>query len=153
MLYVLFKNNEPVHVTDESPYTGTPELKKFDGVDYDSVKDSWDYKSFEEVRVLAEKLSAFTGDNYLPYEDTGTSPTFGVFVPPQLGDEVSYGFNGDTYPCGKITRITPSLRLTAVDENGRVMKFNRRKNTPYWCTVGGTWHLVKGHVSTQNPHF
>lgn len=36
--YVLFNKGQPVHVTDISPYTGTPKLKKFPGVEYDEAK-------------------------------------------------------------------------------------------------------------------
>ena len=41
MIYVLFNHGFPVHVTSESPYTGTPKLKEFAGVEYDEAKGSW----------------------------------------------------------------------------------------------------------------
>ncbi len=148
--YVLFNKGQPVHVTDVSPYTGTPKLKEFAGVEYDQAKNSHDYTSFEEVEELAEKVTALTGELHLPY-DIGANcyPRFGIFTPPKVGDKVSYAFNGDYYPCGEITRITKGWRITT--STGKV--FNRRKNTAAWVMVGGTWSLVSGHISEQNPSF
>ena len=148
--YVLFNKGQPVHVTDVSPYTGTPKLKKFPGVEYDEVKDSRDYNSLAEVEDVAAKVTALTGELYLPYDmSENCSPRFGIFVPPKVGDKVSRAFNGDYYPAGEIVRVTKGWRITTSD--GTV--FNRKKTRPSWVQVGGTWSMVSGHISEQNPSF
>lgn len=151
MIYVLFSNDQPVHVTSESPYTGTPAMKEFPGVVYDKSKSSPDFKSFEEVQDIAAKISEITGQQWLAYDDgEWTSHRFGIMEPPKVGDEVSYAFNGDYYPCGTIAKITKGWRITTSE--GKV--FNRRhKIGSRWLMVGGTWSLVHGHISRMNPEF
>lgn len=152
--YILYSNNKPVHITNESPYTGTPKPKHFDGVEYDSITDAWDYKSFEQVEELAVWATKHTGEVHLGV-DAGDAvhPRFSIVAAPKIGDDISYGFNGDYYPCGKITHITKGWRCTATDEDGFKTVFNRRKNTACWKKVGGTWSMVRGIVQKQNPHF
>jgi len=117
MRYVLFSKGQVVHATTESPFTGTPklkEIKRADGsiVTYDKAKTDPDFKSFHEVELIAEQLTEIMGVKYLAYDNgAGTSHRYGVMVPPKVGDDVSYGFNGDYYPCGKIVRITPGWRI------------------------------------------
>ena len=148
--YVLFLAGKVVAVTTESPYTGTPALKTFPGIEYDSVKGAWDFKSFAEVEALAAELTSLTGKTYLP-SDAGpsVSPRYDVFQPPAVGDKVSYAFNGDYYPDGEIVRVTPSLRV--ITSTGS--KYNRRKLTAGWVKVGGTWSLVQGHIDRRNQEF
>lgn len=149
MIYVLFNDGKAVHVTTESPYTGTPTLKEFPGIEYDQVKGDWEFKSFEEVDALAKQFST-AEKTYLGFDQgESCSPRFGLFEAPNVGDEVSYAFNGDYYPCGTIVKITKGWRITTSE--GKV--FNRRKQMPGWLMVGGTWRLVHGHVSKLNPEF
>jgi len=149
MLYVLFNKGLPVRVTTESPYTGTPKLKEFPGLVYDEAKSSWDYKSFAKVEGIAMRLTAMTGKTYLPCDaSASTSPRYSVIEAPAVGDPISYGFNGDYYPCGTIVKITKGWRITS--STGKV--FNRRKNSCGWRMVGGTWGMVAGHVDERNPH-
>ena len=163
MIYVLFNKGQPVHVTSESPYTGRcteeykPILRDFFGLEYDSAKCSPDFKSIEEVEAIAahfneQGVHGRSEDKpfFLAYDDGEyTSHRFGIVEPPKVGDDVSYGFNGDYYPCGKIVRITKGFRITTSD--GDV--FNRRKQSSRWVKVGGTWSLVKGIVNERNPSF
>jgi hypothetical protein len=156
MFHVLFNGNLIVGVTTESPFTGTPKLKDlFDPktgakIVYDRVEDRWDWKTMDRVRELAAKLTAITGKTYLPADaGSAVSPRYDVFQPPAIGDDVSYGFNGDYYPCGKIVRITKGWRITTSE--GKV--FNRRKESAGWRMVGGTWSLVQGTHYEQNPSF
>lgn len=115
-----------------------------------SWKNSWDWKSFEEVERLARYVTAMTGKLYLPVDRTsGVSPRFDIVDAPKVGDPVSYSFNGDTYPCGVITKITKGWKITTSE--GKV--FNRFKQTSGWRMVGGTWWMVSGHHYEQNPHF
>ena len=121
---------------------------------------SWQYRgqweSFEQVERLAAELSEVTGKLYLA-TDAGASisPRYDVVEAPAVGDKVSYGFNGDCYPCGEIVRISqaPACRLiTARNAEGREFKFYRRQMSGVWI-YKGTWALVSGHVSKENPLF
>ena len=160
MKYILLNQGEVVHVIDESPYTGTPVMKEFivDGVKitYDEAKraSGADMDSFEEATKIAEQVSKLLVGHWVPFDDGEcTSHRFGIIEVPKVGEDVSYGFNGDYYPCGKIVRVTPSLRVIAEDERGNKTTFNRRQQTACWKKVGGTWSLVKGIHKEQNPHF
>ena len=162
MSYVLFLNGQVVGVTNESPYTGTPKLKEFPGVTYDSAKDmrGSDMKSFEEAEQIAEACTKLTGETYLAFDNgAGTSHRYGIMVPPKVGDDVSYGFNGDYYPCGKVVRITPGWRIYTEDTSlpkgahRQQCMFNRVRKTSGWKMKGGTWGLVKGIVDERNPSF
>ena len=82
----------------------------------------------------------------------------------KVGDEVSYGFNGDWYYAGRVARITKKFLTT---DQGQ--KFSLVVRT-LWTKIaeheyadvptevfrsvnGGTWALTKGRVEEQNPHF
>lgn len=154
--YVLYLKGQVVGIVNENPFTGTPKMKEFPGITYDKAHNAngSDMRSFEEATSVADQLTALTGTTYLPFDDGEcTSHRFGVIEAPKIGDDVSYGFNGDYYPCGKITRITPTLRVTATDERGNKVVFNRVKNSAGWRRVGGTWSMVAGIHDERNPHF
>lgn len=149
MNYVLFNNGQVVGVTTESPFTGTRKLKEIPGITYNQVKTDPDFKSLHEVEMIAAILTELTGETYLAFDNGEyTSHRFGVIVPPKVGDDVSYGFNGDYYPCGKVVRITKSWRIYTEKH-----VFFRRKQSTQWVKKGGTWALVKGIVDERNPHF
>ena len=63
--FILFNKGLPVHVTNESPWTGTPKLKEFPGIEYDQVRQSRDFKTFEEVEELAKWATEKTGAIWL----------------------------------------------------------------------------------------
>jgi hypothetical protein len=110
----------------------------------------WDWKDYATVETLAKYVTAMTGKTHLPTDAGGsTSPRYDIIEAPQVGDLVSYGFNGDYYPCGEIEKITKGWRITT--STGKV--FNRRKNTAGWRMVGGTWGMCAGHIDECNPHF
>lgn len=165
MAHILFKNGEAVYITTESPFTGTPALAVLKDeagnvIDYDSAENSFRLDSFEQAEVVAAQLTAKFGKIFLACDNgEHTSHQFGVMEAPKVGDPVSFGFNGDYYPCGVITRITPGWRIYAEDaskpEGARRQKttFNRKKKSSCWKMVGGTWSLVFGHVDERNPHF
>lgn len=154
-MYALFKGNEFVAFTKETPFTGTPTLKAIiqDGktLDYDRVEDRWDWhdKPFSHIEKLAELATKFFGTPYVATYSSGTSPKHDLARVPKVGDKVSYSFNGDTYPCGTITKVSPTLQVTT--SSGK--KFRRYKQTGGWCMEGGTWWLVIGHIDERNPHF
>lgn len=116
----------------------------------DKWQSRWDWKSFEEVQRLAMYITAMTGKVHIGTDATeSTSPRYDIIEIPKVGDEVSYGFNGDYYPDGVITKITSKLQITTSGGG----TYRQRKNTGSWIKTGGTWSLVKGHISEQNPHF
>jgi hypothetical protein len=110
----------------------------------------WDWKDFATVTRLAKYVTAMTGKTYLP-ADNGPhhSPQFDLVDAPAIGDEVSYGFNGDYYPDGTVVKITPTFQITT--STGK--KYRRKGMTSGWYQPGGTWGLVAGHVYAQNPSF
>lgn len=150
MIYVLFNKGLPVHVTNETPYTGTPKLKEFPGVEYDEVKGSWEFVSLDEVEQLAAFATTQTGQKHLGYDHgESVSPRFGLIVAPVIGAEVSRAFNGDYYSAGKIVKITKGWRITTSD--GTV--FNRKRSSPCWKAVGGTWTMVAGSIDRLSLEF
>lgn len=150
MNYFLFQNDELVYVTSESPFTGTPELKKFEGVTYNNVKSRWDFKSFEEVEALASKVTALTGKQWIGTDASeSVSPRYDVQCAPCVGDPVSQSFNGDSYPEGHIVKISPTWRITT----STGAKFSRRKNSGSWKPANGYGAMIAGHHNDRNPHF
>ncbi len=48
---------------------------------------------------------------------------------PQVGDEVSFAFNGDSHPCGKVASVSKTYELVTTTEG---QKFYRRDTTAKW---------------------
>jgi hypothetical protein len=141
MLFVKIQNGLPVEVASS--------------LTVDQHQDSawqsrWDWKDFATVVSLAKYVTAMTGKIHLPV-DNGPhhSPQFDLVEAPAVGDEVSYGFNGDYYPDGTVVKITPTFRVTT--STGHT--YRRKGMTSGWYQPGGTWGLVAGHVYAQNPSF
>lgn len=120
----------------------------YPGQGYDTVRHTT--FSMDAAESKAQQISVLTGELYIA-TDSGPNclPRFDVVRAPRIGDEVSYCFNGDSYPSGVITKISKSLKRVETSE-GKV--FYRRKQTGAWLN-NGTWALVQGHVKTLNPHF
>lgn len=109
-----------------------------------------DWNSYEEVQRLSLYLTARTGKSYVGV-DRGqfVSPRFDVIECPIIGDKISMSFNCDAYPDGEIISI--SKKLTVTTSTGKV--YRRKGNTAKWLQTGGTWCMVRGHVSETNPSF
>ena len=86
----------------------------------------------------------------------------------QIGDDVSYGFNGDWYYGGKVARITAKFLTTDRGNKYSLKVINDRKKVVeadsfvdyvpclrevFVSVHGGTWSLTKGIHEAQNPHF
>lgn len=115
-----------------------------------------DWNSHELVERLAADLTEVYGETYLG-TDAGPhrSPQYDIVRAPKVGDPSSYAFNGDSYPCGKVVSVSkmPACRVvTTEDADGTVRRFYRRRLSGNWV-LNGTWSLVRGHVSEQNPSF
>jgi hypothetical protein len=82
-----------------------------------------------------------------------------------VGDDVSYGFNGDWYYAGKVVKITKKYLTTDHGQRYYLKEFKSRVYDTatfdyvdvikeYFVSVGnGTWTLVKGIKEEMNPHF
>ena len=109
-----------------------------------------DIESLEHAGEIAESAQKATGKAYLPVDSgSGVWPRFDVIEAPAVGEAVSYGFNGDYYPCGHIKSISANFRLITTTGG---QKFYRRRQSANWV-YGGIWSLVDGHRSELNPSF
>lgn len=131
------------------------------------VIDRWSFKSRFDVAILSESCNEFAKSNKYIWVDKGNSisPRFDIVELPQVGDEVSYAFNGDYYPCGKITEISgfkafelgdkapvSCRRIVAKEENGSTHIFWRKGQSGTWLR-NKTWALIKGIHNERNPSF
>lgn len=109
-----------------------------------------DFKSLDHADEIAKSATEATGKLYLPVDSgAGVWPRFDVIEAPAVGDDVSYAFNGDYYPCGQIKSISASYRVITTTEG---QTFYRRKQTGNW-KYDRTWSLVSGHRKELNPSF
>jgi hypothetical protein len=150
-MYVLLNKGLPVKILTESPYNGTWETNQYPGIVYDEIQDRWDWSDmpFETVQMLALRLTSMTGTSYIATRSMSSHPCHDIVAIPKVGDQVSYGFNGDYYPDGTIVKISKKLMITTSTGN----TYRRVRDSGSWTQPGGTWGLVKGHISEKNPHF
>ena len=118
------------------------------------------FDNFDLATQAAAELTATTGvEHVVNYRGSGAITPYDIARLPQVGDEVSYAFNGDAYPCGVIEHISASgekivtstgrifrrPRRLLVDRDGREFKRNQWK--------ADCWSLVQGVHDKRNPHF
>jgi hypothetical protein len=151
-----FKLNERLEVTEISPkYPDnagniTDWYSKSDGSRGAGWACRQDFDSFMLAQQVADSASKLTGKLYVATDaGNGVYPRYDVIETPAVGDDVSYSFNGDSYPCGKIVSVSKTLKKITTSE-GKV--FYRRKSSGCWL-MNGTWALVGGHRYEKNPHF
>lgn len=109
----------------------------------------WDWNSYEEVENIAKLVSEYSNQKYLPVDNgESVSPRFDIVKAPFIGEEVSQYFNGDSYPEGKIVKISESHRVITTSTG---KKFYRYKQSGSWRRNG--FSLISGHHSERNPHF
>ena len=137
---------------------GNLTAKTYDELDHDvRYLSRHDFETLADAQAVADELNGFPELNIAPFSDkyiatdagTRCSPQFDVIERPQIGDKVSYGFNGDSYPCGVIIKISPTLKKITTTA-GKV--FYRRHRTGCW-KMGGTWSMISGHHDKRNPSF
>lgn len=146
MIYVLVDRNTG-KVVDSTTHHPTREDLNHPDVQYQNRND---WKDMATVTRIAAELTELTGELHLPTDATrSTSPRYDVIKAPQVGDEVSGEFNGDSYPQGRILRISGSYRRIETD-TGKV--FWRVLQTGSW-RAEKTWYLTPGHTYKQNPSF
>jgi hypothetical protein len=110
-----------------------------------------DWETLADAERIAASATKATGKTWLAC-DRGehTSPRYDVIEAPVVGQEVSHGFNGDAYPLGKITKISPDFKTVMVlSKMGVRHRFTRRGAG--WINKG--WSLLPGSQYRQNPEF
>jgi hypothetical protein len=118
-----------------------------EGPDWRELESRNDWRTFEEAKAIAH----VAGPGYLAIDNGAhVSPRYDVIKMHKVGDPVSYGFNGDSYPCGEIASISKFPHRLIVTTEGQ--KFYRRGDSGSW-KYQSTWSLMRGHVSTTNPEF
>ena len=99
---------------------------------------------------IKEQVEAITGKKHFVYISRTHVYPVRVIKLPEVGEEVSRGFNGDYYPCGKIVRISKSYGKI-VTEDGTV--FIRQKKNPVCWLYNKYSSMVPGRIDERNPHF
>lgn len=125
---------------------------KVDEKHFEGCQTRHDLASFQLAEFVAKAASDFTGKQFLAV-DHGQNvwPQFDIACLPEVSDEVSYSFNGDSYPDGRIVSISSGPKKTIKTSTGNL--YYRRRQTASWIKKGGTWSLIKGHHSEWNPEF
>lgn len=120
-------------------------------------------ETYEQAIAAAERLSEEQGAQYWA-EDRGAhvSPRYAVIRAFTIGEPVSYGFNGDSYPAGRIVAMSALPKgsskaeghriITVQNHNGNVRKFWRRRLSGSW-KYDQTWSLQHGWHNERNPSF
>lgn len=108
------------------------------------------YETFAEAEADAADLTKSEGALHLP-TDAGewVYPRYGVVAAPIVGAMVSKRFNGDSYPCGTIAKITHNNRRI---ETTTGVVFWRRRLSGSWVS-DNTWSMAGGHHDERNPSF
>jgi len=145
MLYFIYTQEQLTSVTDDFKASQTAAAAGL------TVVNLHDLSTLSDAADVAAAAGALTGETYLPIDGgSGVSPRFDVIRAPHVGDKVSYAYNGDYYPCGTVTAISPTLRKVTTS-TGRVF-YRTRAQAGAWRSRG-MWSLVHGHVSRLNPEF
>lgn len=140
---VAFQNERPTHVA------AFRDLNEDENGGWRTTRDT---KSYEQAQAWAAAINAkfaATGDTYIA-TDAGPNcfPRYDVQRVPAVGDEVSYAFNGDSYPDGTVVRVSKTFKIV-VTSTGHY--YHRVKLTGGWRR-SKTWWLQQGHHREQNPH-
>ena len=68
----------------------------------------------------------------------------------KIGDDVSYGFNGDAYYAGKIVKISPA-RITT--DRGHKFSLVRGRGVAWRMVNTSCWYMFAGNHEYRNPSF
>lgn len=109
----------------------------------------WDIKDLDHATKHAAELTIATGDQWIPIDHgKWVAPQYSVAKMPVIGEDVSYGFNGDYYPDGKIVKVSKTLKVITTSSGKR---YYRKRQTNTWLN-NKTWALVDGIHDERNPH-
>lgn len=79
-----------------------------------------DIRSPQQADLLASQATEFTEQLHIAIDrGAHVSPRFDVIRCPAVGDKVSYSFNGDSYPDGEITKVSPTLKVITTSTGSR----------------------------------
>jgi hypothetical protein len=161
VLYIRLENFIPVEVSTEHP-KGPASIwamqpKGGDWHDLENVGSGWITRNDIGSYAYAFTLASLLTDKYKAEQRTflatdateSTSPRYDVIEAPKVGDPVSKSFNGDSYPEGVITKITPTWQITT----STGAKFRRYKNTAGFRQAGRGFWMVGGHRDERNPSY
>lgn len=110
----------------------------------------WDWWDYGIVERIAAAVTKHVGEPHLAIDrGQGVSPRFDIILAPKIGDEVSKSFNGDSYPMGKITSISPSMRVITTSTGAKFYRQGPRSGA--WTK--NSFSMIPGNVYEQNPHF
>ncbi len=114
------------------------------------IRNRNDFLDIVTAENVAQAATELTGELYIA-TDQGlhVSPRFDVIRAPKVGDKVSCSFNGDSYPCGIITRISPTLKKVTTSDGS---EFYRVHTSGTWLK-NSCWSLTQGHVDERNLSF
>lgn len=143
MLYVKIVKGRAVSAQIE--YPGSEEMAR---------RRAWETRNDWKTFAAAQKRAAELGAKYTA-TDSGehVSPRYDVIAVPQVGDPVSYSFNGDTYPDGKIISVSHPDKHYRIVKTDTGSVYYRRGLRGAWVKRGGTWSMVSGHRNQRNPSF
>ena len=149
MFYIRLQNGLPREVAESVDHNSVEWARDPESGRATGWISSRDFKTFQQAQRMAGYLTFMAGEIYLAADEgTGVSPRYRVIKAPKVGEEVSKSFNGDSYPCGKIVKITPSWQVTT--DTGA--KFRRYKESGGWRETGRGFWMVAGVHDERNPH-
>lgn len=107
-----------------------------------------------------EALHAMEDGEIITYNSSALMP-YQVHTMPKVGDYVSTAFNGDYYPEGTITKISPTgAKITT--SNGKVFQRSRKVdhdpdgrkfNRAQWMETDSPFYMIHGYHDEKNPSF
>jgi len=106
-----------------------------------------------EAKEKLNELFKSTGEYYIivATDERSVHNEYKVVRMPHVGDDVSMGFNGDYYPCGKISKISKTYFKITTDTGTTFT----RVGPSCWKHGGkdGTFSLINGTIDERNPSF
>ena len=109
-----------------------------------------DFESMADAEKIAESATRNLGEKFIATDGgRGLYPRFDVIRAPAIGDKVSMKFNGDSYPCGEIVKISPTMKRITTS-NGTA--FYRSGESSAWV-YNGCWGMIRGHHNDRNESF
>lgn len=124
-----------------------------------SIECRGDWKSMADAERIAALLNETrksvgggTGTKWIATDaGSNVSPRYDIQELPRVGEFVSKGFNGDSYPVGTIKSISAGPAFRRIEtHDGSV--FWRVKQSGSWRN-DGTWYLMPGRHDERNPSF
>lgn len=157
-----FLLNEALEVIDTSfkfPGNDAPLARRPDDAGYHGRDTMWvmsagwtdrnDWQTLADAERIAASATKATGKTWLACDKGDhVSPRYDVIEAPVVGQDVSWTFNGDAYPLGKISSVSADHKTVMVEvAPGKKRRFARRGAG--WANGG--WSLIPGTVNRQNP--